>query len=736
MRSCCRFVFPFLACMVGSGTFPLLARGETSRLGSLPLKPGAAGFVMVADVETVAGNGYQPVYLKFSPLGQTFTRDRHLQVVVSPHNYGATELDFTLTKAITIPEGLATFSHTLYVPHYYPWDSVELSILEDGEPIDSAGGLFHLASGLRTRFAQQTTSVGILAVADSETFDEPWKIYPDVRSLVTVLGNGPLPEDADAKRLDHAAARKLAGIVQPAWVQFRLIDDSNLHDDWLGYSQLDVILVAAPLLERIERDQPQRLEPLLNWLAAGGNLWVYAAERSSDGSLLGGMQLDSVPVNVVTSPANIAGQLNLKMPNDTTKLMYEPWSGVTKESSHYSYQNDLKLLTRGVILQKLKRAGHPFTQTVSKSEIAGQISLGSFGLGTVVSIGPDDPFPGSYQFWKSVVDIHHPGTTNWSERMGIDVPRGNDNYWMWLIPSVGQPPVKSFVLLNTMFAILIGPLCYFFFRKRQRLYLLYFVAPTLAMLVTLSLFAYALGADGTRTKIRSRQLSWIDLRNGYTTEQSRQTYYAVFGSRDGIRVPREASIYPVRNTPAFDRYYHSYGQSSRRGEISVTAADQYLAADFLPTRAQVQYLITRPRKTSNPIEFSFTIEDSSVTSHLSCELIRLVCRDSNGKYWQAENITPGNSVALVPGGEATVVQLLGPDVLPPLGSVPMLQQNRRGWGPGTGLQVSFLEKRLDAWSTNMPAGSFVATARLIDERLGVEGAVVLNSVHVVMGEIP
>ena len=65
--------------------------------------------------------------------------------------------------------------------------------------------------------------------------------------------------------------------------------------------------------------------------------------------------------------------------------------------------------------------------------------------------------------------------------MGIDVPRGNDNYWMWLISSVGQPPVKSFLLLNTLFVILVGPVCYYFFRRRGRLYLLYFFAPCMAL---------------------------------------------------------------------------------------------------------------------------------------------------------------------------------------------------------------------------------------------------------------
>jgi hypothetical protein len=358
-------------------------------------------------------------------------------------------------------------------------------------------------------------------------------------------------------------------------------------------------------------------------------------------------------------------------------------------------------------------------------------------LGKVVLIQAPDPFPGSFQFWKSIVNLHEDGQVVWADRMGIDVPSGNDNYWMWLIPSVGQPPVKSFVLLNTLFVILVGPICYFFFRRRHRLYLLYFFAPCMAFLVTFSLFAYALAADGTRTKTRSRQLTWIDAAGGYAVGQSRQTYYAVLGSGDGIELSSDTAVYPVRNTPAHNRYYRPRDRSGSRGRISVSPAKQRLGGDFCPPRNQVQYLMTRPQTIDRSVEFVFSAEGSRVTNHLPYTIHQLVSCDENRGYWQAENIRPGASTALASCKATVLGDLLGPDVLPPLGSVPMLQNNRRrGGGPGTGIQVSLLEKRLERWSSRLPPKTFVATAELIDDRLGVEAAVVLDSVHVVMGEIP
>ena len=723
--------------LIGAIVVASTAQAERSRIGSLPLRPRVAGFSMTADLEVVAGNGYQPVYLTFSPLGKSFTRDRHLQIVFGPRNYHPTELDFDFRRSITVPEGSATFSMPIYVPHYYPWETVQISLFEDGRLIETGKESFGLGSGLRARFAEQRVSVGIIAPADAAVQDAAWKIYPDVRTLVTVLGEGPIPEVANFLRLPHAAAIKQANIVQPAWVQFRPIDELQLPDQWLGYSQLDVIIVPAPVLERIAAQQPKKTEQLISWLAAGGNLWIYAV-NPADHHFVQGLGLDSTDRSKkMLLPGNVATRLQLKADNDTSVLVYEPWNGVQKESTRYSFRSNQALSKRDKIYKELQKQEHPFAQTIPVSELASGLRFGSFGLGSVVTIASEDPFPGSFQFWQSIVDVHDSGQIPWTDRMGIDVPRGNDNYWMWLIPSVGQPPVKSFVLLNTLFVILVGPVCYFFFRNRGRLYLLYFFAPCMALLVTVCLFAYALAADGIRTKVRSRQLTWIDSQNAYAVGQSRQTYYTVLGSGSGIELPTKAAIYPVRHTPAYNRNYRRRGPSSHAGKISVSDDSQRLSGDFLPPRNQVQYLITHPKSIERALEFSLSPQAVTVSSHLPQTLSRLLVCDASRNYWEAENVNFGRSVKLKPSTAKVLEELLGNDVLPPLGSVPMLQNNQRNWGgPGTGMQVSLLENRLQQWSRRMPPGTFVATAELDEDRLGVEGALVLDSVHVMMGEIP
>ena len=259
----------------------------------------------------------------------------------------------------------------------------------------------------------------------------------------------------------------------------------------------------------------------------------------------------------------------------------------------------------------------------------------------------------------------------------------------------------------------------------------------MAFIVTLSLFAYALAADGMRTKVRSRQLTWVDAKNRYEVAQSRQTYYAVLGRGDGITLSRDAAVYPVRHTPAYDRYYRQRGRSSREGQYLASESRQKLSGSFLPARSQVQYLITQPIPGQPTVEFSISAEGGTVTNNSRYAIRRLIVRDANRRFWETEKLIEGEPATLKPSKSQAVTDMIGPDVIPPLGSVPMLQANlRRGGRPGTGIQVSLLETRLQEWATQMPTNSFVAIADLVDDRLGVEGAIVLDSVHVLMGEIP
>ena len=385
---------------------PVVAK--TQFLGSLPSKGSKIGLSMDIHTEAVGGNGYHPIELKFSPSGPQFQRDRHIEVWITPIGRQPSSFQFTYRRSFTLKEGSKSQSTTVLVPYYYRWQSLQVELREDGRAIKWGKASFGLGGNLRYQFAGQKVTVGILRPKDWAAQDQAWKVFPDVRTLVTVLGEGPIPEasmsntpnQSVAKRLNHQQSFQLVHQVQPAWVQFRPIDETELPETWLGYSQLDVILAAAPAVSRIEREQPENMEALKLWLASGGNLWIYALDRVSDDqtvdSLVQSVAVQEVPVHRITGQGALNRLLDLSSVNDTSNLVFNGWSGVAKQSTQ-AYEVSASAQSRRRAYKALTDSNHPFAVTEEQQTIAARLRQGSYGLGGIIGIRSDDPFPGSSQ---------------------------------------------------------------------------------------------------------------------------------------------------------------------------------------------------------------------------------------------------------------------------------------------------------------------------------------------------
>ena len=192
----------FLGGLLASCVFATTAVGETHLLGSLPRMPGKAAFTLTMEIDSVAGDGYQPVYLKFKPRGKAFGRDHRVGVRISPRNRFISSLDMAYDRQFRLSQGAAQHHQTVYVPYYYGWDTLVVTLFEEGRRIETGQQQFNVAS-LRTRNADQHTTVGVIMPRDGGKQDAAWKTCPDMRTLMTVLGEGPLPEDTDVERLSH-----------------------------------------------------------------------------------------------------------------------------------------------------------------------------------------------------------------------------------------------------------------------------------------------------------------------------------------------------------------------------------------------------------------------------------------------------------------------------------------------------------------------------------------------------
>ena len=710
---------------------------EEVMLGSLPAITARSGFTMNVSMEAVAGDGYSPMYFTFNTVGGgAFNRYRRFNIYVYARHQLQSDLDFDWQCDVEVPQGVSSAKFPMYIPYFDGWDNFTVQVYEDGRSFDGGKATFSTIQ-LRVHDAAQKTSVGILVPNDASVQDATWKLHPDVRTLITLLGDGPLPEDASVKRLPHQAAIDLTNAVQPASVQFRSVLEPELHDNWLGYSQLDVMLASSLLIARIETEQPSKMSAIKSWIAAGGNLWVYAANETTC-QLIEQAKLRKLVVADFPSQANVDSSLQLGSPNDTSQLTYQYWQGVVKQSQNTGVGN---LKPRMQIFQSLKDAGNPFAELLQAPAEPPGVRTGSWGLGTITVIDDVDPFPGAYQFWKGVVMAHQPKQIEWSNRNGVDVASGNDIYWSWLIASVGQPPVKIFLLLNTLFAILVGPVCYHFFRRRERLYLLYFFAPGLALLVTTGLFVFAMFADGFTTRSRVRQLTWIDQHAGTNTTQSRQTYYSVIGSRHGLTFKQDTMVLPLRNRPSVGSYRAQSADSSSSARIISTADGQRFSGSFLPSRDQVQFLTTSPRVGTLPLLLELTDQGWRAKNQGLLRINQLLIRDHQSGYWQTEQLLAGATTVLQAASVSSADDLFPISPLTPSQKVPVLQPRNRGWNyysnvRSTGAYRTLLEDKLQSWLTQMPPGTFVGIVELDPHELGAQGTKIADSIHVFMGELP
>ncbi|MEM9586993.1 MAG: hypothetical protein AAGA03_06895 [Planctomycetota bacterium] len=614
------------------------ANADTSRIGSIPDRRAKRPYVIHFELESVGGNGFQPLHLKVRSLRGNLVRDIPITVEVFAKSEFPNRFDSVVRQSFVLPEGRKSIDFEMLIPKYSTWRQLDVRLLEDGREVRY--GKDSMTIGLRQRNTNATNTVGIIVAQDGGVSKQAWTQCPDVRTLITVLGNGPIPDKPNVKRLGHTPAVALASRVQPAMVQFRLLDEASMSDQWLAHSQLDIVLVAAPVLERLEASSPDAVQAIEKWVISGGSLWVYAAKGSTS-KLLSTEKPTSVGSSVM-KPGDVVQAMNLGAVNDTEPLIDDTWNGIRKGGFGYQ-MNQSGVETRQQAYDRLVKGKNPFVTVTPVAEIASRFKQTNFGFGSIISISDEDPFPGSFQFWQSV--SRWSGNGGWTVRHGLDVRSGSDAYWSLLIGSVGQPPVKSFAALNTLFVLLVGPVAYVLLRRRKRLFLLYFAAPLVAVVALACLFAYALVADGFSTRARVRQVTYLDGRHGVALQQDRATYYTVMGSRRGLVHDADMAVYPIHYTRTRSGNYRASGARRSQGTVAVSEENRRFTGVYLPPRSQVQYLTERPLLDVGSVDFDFQSFPAVVTNQTPWDLEKLVVKNED-EFWLVDAVASGESVDL------------------------------------------------------------------------------------------
>lgn len=729
-----------LTCVALLGSPVFGDSGNEMRLPTVASKT-PSGWNLVLDTRWVEGAGYRPVRVKLSTLGNVpTTSQRTVTVMISTRdNWGRGER--TVMQDLDVEQGASGTSAVMLLPETNETSWLELNCFEDGEPLRDISERVGIAtSGQRTEAAPNLMFVSAGLVEPVSGVPAPpegtlaW--LPDLAPCITQfesMGTNQnqiptwSPSQADRAvnqvNLEAYLARSARHIVRTP---------EDLPDDWLGLTSLDIIFTTRVDLEWLAKNRPRKLAALRAWVATGTVLCVCDAGMNYEHLKALEQTLDLAPSR---GRPTADGKSAWRLP-DPQRYDLRPDQLLANGSTVQYVQTPQGIQTVVQSPYSSNAPGETAKPTPTRQPPDPEwFAMRPLGLGRVVAFREREPFPGSHKDWDWLIQSFGSGQFRWFQRHGMSRWRDNPDFTNFPVKGVGQAPVVAFLVLITVFAVVIGPANYFWLRRQRRLYLL----PATVLLgaggVTSALLIYAMLADGFQVRARVRSITAVDPVNGTSVSWSRQTYYAGLAPSGGMTFARDTAVYPI--IPDSD---NSQSTSTRWDD------QQRLASGFLPSRSMTQFLVIR----SGDSQLTLDVERQSgdgdphqVVNRLGTRIEFVVVRDEEGAFHEASDVAPGASGTLKPSDLIRAQSQF-------LAANPALvsQWTMSGWGyrrwynmdmnlPSPQMLSSRMEQAINGCGVElekMPRGSFAAlVADPVDAPLGVDGTKVQRDVHVVIG---
>ena len=318
--------------------------------------------------------------------------------------------------------------------------------------------------------------------------------------------------------------------------------------------------------------------------------------------------------------------------------------GMRLSQLHGLYQGDIQLAEQGLL--DLRR--RLFDQAGVTSPAEEQIWMQPVGAGGIIGMHGGDGSSGPKSiYWRTVAEFigYHASPII---RRGVDPMLGDRRFARWLIPGVAEPPVYTFMGLLTAFVLLVGPVAYRRTAKHGRSYLMFAIAPALALGTTLAMFGYGIVSDGFGTVARARQLTWVDGKSGDAGERIRTTYFAGVRPADGLRFPGDAEVISYPEGAGLPWREINESSPETIGTVRVRADSQIFDSSFLPSRQQRQFVVHAPRLGIGHLQLSADPAAPTVENGFDFVIREAVIRDDLGSYWTVENLQPGATESCQP----------------------------------------------------------------------------------------
>ena len=717
---------------------------------TLPVDSAAASpFTVEVTIPDSVSSGYMPVEVIVAS-NSVFAADRNLVVRLEPDPTDHTTPVSSVVVEIPVvaEQGKRLVTVLKYVPKWSLGAVFTVRVFEDRRELPgfsaSIGTPRKRVEGGRLGDLKNEASITWLSVNESNRFS--------LRELETATRDS-----------NNNAVRS----VRSRWSQpaanaprsFHKITASQMPTDWRGLQSFDGVAIPFEILAQLPSDD-QRLQALREWLYSGGTLAVGGVPS---GELPENSRDWMKPSGVETSRLRQVSAELLKGLKDYRWGLLEQikqreaLASVGSVSRSGSRQQDT------AELKQMRGQVTAYDALITKVEQAWDQEAHACGMGRIILYENSLESLGQYQAKVLVDSFGH--RCSRMLRRGVDSVLGDTRAKRWLVPGVAQPPVYMFMGLLTVFVILVGPIAYRKTTKAGRSYLMFLIAPVLALMTTLAMFTYGILADGFGTVTRIRQVTWVDGNTGHAFERVRSTYFAgIRPSKDLSFGPdNEVFIYPDHDGASLESV--SSRRFSNVGSVVVRQSSQDFSNQVLPSRTQRQFISQGPRRDFGRLvvrraETKDPAEPWLVDSTIKKRLRSVVFRDENGVYWYIDKLKPGaQNIAAKSFEKAT-------DLSRTLGSMylehrPVAEYTSRNDSSSRRntqtrdligvlnrittirAQQSVEEGLLEKWlhqylqlTQSLPPKSFVALADVSEDVVLVEGAEVVQSIRYVMGSLP
>jgi hypothetical protein len=612
-----------------------------------------SGWILDIDGRGIDSNGYRPIRVTISTLrGKPVTADHQVRVVLGCHAEYYRYVN-SVSQVIEIPEGSASASATILVPQGGPFMAMSIDTFEGGQKLDdlSQGPIGWPTSNnsnwnwtearpaflfIDANAPSRGEQLALVQAYQSSATDSMSQTLPDVRQLLNLFpdptngrfatprGGQAKPQAPESPKITDAALLTLLA----ARSRVAMIPPSEIPGRWIELSQFDVAVISLADLKKMAHSQTKQLAALRDWLSTGPLLIVYGCgqkpdERRALEKLLALPQLEST---------------------DEKRPELLGWSMPTRDSRLGGLRTTFD--ENGDAVAGFSIGGQPPDPDTRKSAASSEdeypppFAFRPASLGCVVAVAAHQPFPGNRAQWSWIFNEAGESHWQWFKRNGFSMQRTNSDFWKLLIPGVGQAPVWSYLLLVSLFAVVIGPLNYLLLDRARRLYLLLITVPAGALVVTSSLFAFAMLSDGVRMRIRVRSFADLDQTTGRAAVWSRQSYYAAIAPSQGLRFPDDTAVFPLRHDPG-DR-------SRQRSTLLVWDGHQELRGAHLTSRTATQFMVCRATTTEARLTVNEGIAGSppKIENRLEAKIKYLLVRDSHGEYFAGSSIREKSTTAL------------------------------------------------------------------------------------------